>query len=53
MSDVVRHPIVELLHRYSDFHIDEEISYEVTLSEWLKNHNMNIQDMEIIVKKLK
>ena len=37
MSDVVRHPIVaELLHRYSDWHIDEEISAEVTLSEWLK-----------------
>ena len=36
MSDVVRHPIVaELLHRYSDWHIDEEISAEVTLSEWL------------------
>ena len=37
MSDVVRHPIVaELLHRYSDWHIDSNISAEVTLSEWLK-----------------
>lgn len=35
MSDVVRHPIVaELLHRYSDWHLDD-VEAEVTLSKWL------------------
>tara|TARA_B100000287_G_scaffold202409_1_gene191134 strand:+ start:4726 stop:5586 length:861 start_codon:yes stop_codon:yes gene_type:complete len=37
MRDVVRHPIVaELLSRYEDkFFIDENVSAEATLSEWL------------------
>ena len=37
MKDVVRHPIVaEILSRYEDkFFIDESVSAEVTLSEWL------------------
>jgi phosphate starvation-inducible PhoH-like protein len=37
MKDVVRHPIVaELLNRYEDkFFIDESVTAEATLSEWL------------------
>ncbi len=43
LQDIVRHPIVsDLLHRYNDFDISEDVEAEVTLSKWLKKPTYEI-----------
>ena len=43
LSDVVRHPIVsDLLHRYNDWEIPNDVEAEVTLSKWLQKPTYEI-----------